>query len=263
MIIKDGSRNNTKGDKQVAKDLAVINQEIVKKETGYGVQISAEDFEAGQKKILESVCKIADKNKCLDWKRFENDHNNDFCLIGGKIEPVKNFALKCAFFAGLDIVTEGITENGEGVNLRIVARVKVIEPRTGRSVSHSGASTAIECGAKWSKPNKRYYHDMVARAETRALKKGVENIMGFPFINQIMQEIFGGFEITEEEMGQSKEAKKITSNIMKTLNKSVAAGTHSKEEMDDYRKRGRAANGDIDLLLRIQNEIIQEIRARN
>ena len=167
-------------------------KELIKRDGG-AVQASADMFDQEQKKVLEKIFKVADRNPVLNWRM--SIHNTDFIEIEGKIEPVKNFCLKAQYIAGLSVSNTGIDFQGEGINLRTVARVKIWKEGDYRSVEMAGASTIRECIGSKTHPNRRAFHDAIARAQTRAFKSALEAYLGMPFINYAIKMIFGGFEV--------------------------------------------------------------------
>lgn len=169
------------------------NQELVKRRVGE-VALQKELFTADQQQLFNDVMTIADKNPVLSWKG-NPDHNRDFCLIEGNIEPVKDFCLKIQHQAKLSMSCTDQKITGEGATMAAVCVVKVWA-EDGRSVEMAGGSTAMECGIKWTKPNKRAFHDAIGRAQTRAFKSAIEAFMGFAFINIVLLELFGGYQVT-------------------------------------------------------------------
>lgn len=168
-------------------------KDLIKGQTGT-VVLRDSVFTEHQKKIFENVLSMCDRNPAIDWKAAPNSHNMDFCLVEGKIEPVKNFCLKTQYVAGLSMANMKVDVTGEGNNTRCIATIKVWREGDDRSVTMSGASTVIECGATRTKVNYRAFHDCVARAQTRAFKLALEAYMGFPFINLAIQMVFGTYD---------------------------------------------------------------------
>ncbi|MCK5613573.1 hypothetical protein KAR91_67510 [Candidatus Pacearchaeota archaeon] len=169
------------------------NSELVIRRTGE-VALNKELFSDDQRQTFDNVMQIADKNPVLQWKNNPN-HNRDFCLIEGNIEPVKEFCLKVQHQAKLSMACTDQKITGEGATMAAVCVVKVWG-EDGRSVEMAGASTASEC--RYGK-NKRAFHDAVGRAQTRAFKSAIEAYMGFAFINIVLLELFGGYQV--EGMG--------------------------------------------------------------
>ena len=169
------------------------NKQLVEQRTGQ-VALREDIFTQEQLQLFKDIIVIADKNPILQWKDGDPNHNRDFCIIKGKIEPVKEFCLKVQHQAGLSMANTSREVYGAGVDAQVICTVKVWGEQD-RSVELSGASSARECGATWSKPNARAFHDAVGRAQTRAFKTALEAYMGFPFINFMLQTLFGGFEV--------------------------------------------------------------------
>ncbi len=173
------------------------NKQLVTQRIG-AVALTSEQFTQDQMVLFNKVMGIVDRSPVLHWKRGDNNHNQDFCIIEGKVEPVKNFCLKCQFQAGLTMANTGQQVTGSGQDTRVICTVRVTAP-DGRSVEMAGASSEKECGGGRDKVNARAFHDAVARAQTRAFKLAVEAIMGFPFINMALKELFGAYEIKGED----------------------------------------------------------------
>ncbi len=173
------------------------NSDLVIRRTGE-VALNKELFSDDQRRTFDHVMQIADKNPVLQWKNNPN-HNRDFCLIEGNIEPVKEFCLKVQHHAKLSMACTDQKITGEGATMAAVCVVKVWG-EDGRSVEMAGASTALECGInRGNKPNKRAFHDAVGRAQTRAFKSAIEAYVGFAFMNIVLLELFGGYQV--EGMG--------------------------------------------------------------
>ena len=159
------------------------------------IELSGSMFDAEQAEALKQVVRIVDRNPVLDWT--QTNHNSDFITINGKVEVVKNFCLKAQYIAGLSMANTDVQFQGDGKNLRVIAKVKIWKDDTGRSVELVGAATVRETlESKYGKVNRRAFHDAVARAQTRAFKSTLEAFLGFPFINAAIQMVFGGFEMT-------------------------------------------------------------------
>lgn len=178
------------------------NKDLVLRKTGQ-VQLKKELLTIDQQETFEKVYQIIDKNPKIVWRRdrfgkIDPDHNMDFCLIEGKIEPVKSFCVKAQLVAGLSVQNIRDNISGDGIETRIISTVRVWKPGIDRAIEMSGASTVRECGGARSKPNKRAFHDCLARAQTRAFKLAMESFLGFPFINMAIMKLFGGYELNEQ-----------------------------------------------------------------
>lgn len=62
-----------------------------------------------------------------------------------------------------------------------------------------GERYVVETGAcsteETKKSHARAYHDACAVATTRAMKRGLEAVIGLPFINTMIKELFGGYQV--------------------------------------------------------------------
>lgn len=251
------------------------NKDLVLKRTGQ-VQLSEQLFSPEQVVTFEKVSAIVDRNPVLDWKA--DSHNLDFCLIEGTIEAVKNFHLKVQYVAGLSIANTGTEVIGAGADMAAVSRVRVWKEGDKRIVEVSGGASFRECGGVAQNPNKRAFHDMVARSQTRAVKAGIEAYMGFPFINLIIQKQFGSYGVTgkpeDEGTGGMKditgsadekeptgENRKIATNIYRTLEQAEISGVITKQEFSTRWDRVKAFYNDQAGLLTEQtlvNKYLQE-----
>lgn len=176
------------------KNIIVKNNALKVNERIGDVQLREDMFTEEQRSVFEDVLQICDKNPILQWQRGNNNHNLDFCLIEGKIEPVKNFCQKVIFKAGLSMKShEPIVTKGDNGNQFITVGVTLYKNE--REITCNGGSSLHEC--RYPK-NKRAFHDAVARAQTRGMKIAIESFMGFGFVNLIIQKVFGGFGINDK-----------------------------------------------------------------
>ena len=251
------------------------NRELVRQRAGQ-VQLSTELFTPDQQVTFEKISVIADRNPILKWARNDPNHNLDFCLIEGRIEAVKNFHMKTLFTAGLSYANKGYQIIGENKDARAVATVRVWREGDPRIIEEIGGASAAEC---WGTNGRRAFHDMISRAQTRALKKAVEAYMGFAFINLIIKEIFGGYEVegmTPEDAGisakdvteplenptsrasgpQESEKAAIVQEIYKILGKAVKSGVISTAEANERWERVGRFNT-VDDLLKEQDLILK------
>lgn len=160
-----------------------------------------------QSRVIEEVIKLADRNPVLHWKKNDPNHNKDFIVIGGNLEPVKEFVLKVLFVAQLSFSALSADWSSIDGDTVVSVPVKIWRPEDGREVTAIGSSSIKEV-----RPTTREAHDAQSRAQTRALKIAVEIYMGMPFINRIISEIFGGFQVGNEDTGldPEKEPKNVT-----------------------------------------------------
>lgn len=258
------------------------NQELVRQRIGQ-TEIRQDIFTEDQMETFSKVMTIADKNPELQWKRGDPNHNLDFCIVEGKIEPVKNFCLKVQYVGGLSMANTGTEVIGEGLETKVVATVRVWRTDEKRYVELQGASTVRECGAARNKPNQRAFHDAVARAQTRAFKSALEAYMGFPFINLAIQQLFGGFEVTgapedegiqprdvtgsngssgEGDQEEHLEEKKMVNKIWKNAKIAQAHGYISEEELEEWRDSIHKNKLNMDWLVNANVELNKQIDIR-
>ena len=115
--------------------------------------------------------------------------DTDFATIHGNIEITRDLALKLFSRAQLDYDADPqVVEVGGDV----VAMVKAKVWKGDRHGLGLGACSLKEIAAK-NDDNTRGIHDALAIAETRAYKRALEMAIGLPFINDIIQRLFGGY----------------------------------------------------------------------
>lgn len=150
----------------------------------------------------------------LDNVRYLVEHivkKEDFCTINGKVEITRDLALKLFASAKLNYETEiqpTITNDNEIV---FIVKAKVYKEDSKVAEGLGACSTTEVKGT-------RSHHDALARAETRAFKRALEACIGLPFINQIIEKLFNGYEVkpeteAEAEQEQAIEADEIIEKI--------------------------------------------------
>lgn len=230
-------------------------------------------FSTDQRSAFDKIMVIADtKNKCLDWR--QKDHNTDFCEFKDKqnnrhIEAVKDFHLKVMFAANVSMRARDPIVVGVGADMVVTVGVTVWKEE--REVTAHGGSSVQECGYP---KNNRAFHDAVARAQTRAMKIAMEEFMGMPFVNMIIEQIFGGYTITNpqdegvrvevvpEEVPEGKipsECAEIKRRIKKSMDDALAHGWLLEAEYEDWKPRLNAASKKKDLLAQFEVAINQQI----
>jgi hypothetical protein len=123
----------------------------------------------------------------------------DFAEIDGKIEPTRDLALKLFNVAKFNYDTQLVSTQIMGSTILIAVKARVYQDtRAAKKVAEGlGGCTTEETASS----GKRAYHDALARAETRAFKRALEAAVGLPFINQIIERLFGGYEVEEKRRG--------------------------------------------------------------
>jgi len=146
---------------------------------------------------------LADRSPVVESQEMKKwDANQDFIVFtdkhgNGNFDIQRGFALKAmrVFEYGKRSTRTTTTPlpSGEILVSTIGEIFDIANPS--RSTEVQGACSTKETTAGAKKNNTRAYHDAVATAETRMLKRGVEELVGSPIINAMIKEIFGGFEI--------------------------------------------------------------------
>lgn len=261
------------------------NKELVAQRSGQ-VVLADDLFTPDQQRVMGSVLTICDHNPILQWRKDDPNHNLDFCLIEGKIEPVKGFCLKCIHVAGFSVESES-TPMATAVKLRngnddtLISVSITIFSHGGPRFTMWGASSIRECDQGGT--NKRALHDALARAQTRALKSAVEAAVGMPFINAILEKLFGGFEVTgspaEEGAGarnvtgtgddpipakkENPESRKIWQRIWALIHSAYDSGLVKESEQDEIIQTVKINMERPNILLDLETFWIREIADRN
>ena len=128
---------------------------------------------------------------------------DDFAEIDGNIEPTRDLALKLFTVTKVDHY-ECTLEEVRQVAGDYLFVVKATVTRQGKTATGLGAATLSEIRSK-NKKNARAHHDAIAIAETRAMKRALEMIVGAPFINEIILRLFGGFQVQKQDQPQGPE----------------------------------------------------------
>ena len=155
--------------------------------------VSKDVLTTEQVEVFGKALAVVDRNPIINWVRNDPNHNEDFCLIEGSIEITRNFALKLAHLNTLNLHVRDpqFLDNGVCVVGRLWNDKQQIEA--------VGACDFAEIKGK------RKMHDAVTRATTRMLKRALETMVGLPFLNLLIKELFGGFEVTGEDQAERKE----------------------------------------------------------
>jgi hypothetical protein len=112
----------------------------------------------------------------------------DFASIKGKIEPTRDLILKLIDPFNLSFDTELKSKEVDGEVRRYTFKATITGP-DGRTVTGWG-----QCGTDEVSDGGRADHDAMTKAETRALKRGVEAKAGFGMVNQLIMHFFGGYQ---------------------------------------------------------------------
>ena len=111
----------------------------------------------------------------------------DFAVIQGKIEPTRDLALKLFAIAKLNYDTEMIPPISRQDETIYYVKARVYKNNE-KVADGLGACSTKEVRGE------RQHHDALARAETRAFKRALEACVGLPFINELILQLFGGYE---------------------------------------------------------------------
>ena len=233
------------------------------------VTLSTEMFDAEQREGFDKLLAIADRSPQLVWDDKGGAHNLDFILVRGNIEPVKDFCLKAAFTMKVSIQADPHVQIVQADGDVLVTSAVTLS-RGERRITMNGASSTKEVLAKGGNPA-RAFHDAVARAQTRAMKIGMEAMMGFAFVNLLIQTLFGAFQaerpedagVQPERAGgkrpspdeASKEAKKIGADIYRRMKAAVESGEKPQEWMDRQWLRVQYNLDTVSVLRNVRDEI--------
>lgn len=167
----------------------------------------AELMDPELKEKYEKLFRIADKSPIVnagdEMKKW--DANQDFIVFkdksgNGHFDIQRGFALKAMKvfkYGKRNLVLQTTETNNGNLVFTLTGEVFDIEHPEDFTTCVGGCSTR-EIASKGS--GGRLEHDAAAIAETRMLKRGVEEKVGAPIINAMIREIFGGFEIKAREL---------------------------------------------------------------
>lgn len=158
----------------------------------------------------QGLMKAVANNETTVNVKLEKD---DFVIVGQNVDITKDGIMKI-----LNSIDEYQidTQLIELTNEKAIVKAIVEIPK--RKASGLGVSTSDEV-EKRRKENSRELHDMLALAETRAIKRAVEMAVGTAIINQMARELFGSdFEVKEDNVERKNEDEMI-SNFKKANSK--------------------------------------------
>lgn len=249
-------------------------KDLVRRQAG-AVQFAPALLTEQQEEFYGKLMHVIDRNPKLSWGREKgDDHNRDFVIVEDSIETTREFNLKCINLARLstETMTPEVTTTPDETMVSV--RVRVWDEQ-GHSVMGTGG-----CSTREGRTKKREFHDAVARAETRALKRAVEAKVGTPFINMLIKEMFGGFNVyTGEEAPPSRErnvtsqpgevsesahelAKDVESSMFRMLSKCVKSGIMTDDERAEWWDRVQAHSEDHIRLGEFREELRRLMDAR-
>jgi hypothetical protein len=211
----------------------------------------------------EALMSLADKSPIVNVKDMGAwDANQDFIVFydrngNGHFDIQRGFALKAmrVFEFGKRNTRTTTTVMPDGVVLvNTILEVYEIGNPVRYTEVQGGCSTE-ETRSKGKSGNTRAYHDAVAIAETRALKRGVEELAGMPIVNALIRDIFGGFDIKARELRDvtpkgaggsgdkdrrtepDDEIKSLIDKMGKWLSGAKKTGVITVKEFDDWKRR--------------------------
>lgn len=228
-----------------------------------------------QKDTYEKLLMIVDRNPNLDGRA--TNHNRDFALIKDRrgnehIEPTRDFCLKAVSVFELSYEPVGnpvVVQDGE--NWLVSVNVKVF--KGDRGVTETGGCSTAET----SRSGARAYHDAIAIAMTRAMKRGLEALIGLPFVNMMIREAFGRYSVQERDatpppaersVNPSQAPERVREKgreIYRSLKEAHDEGLVTEEERNSMWNKVMAAMGDYNQLLReerVINELLEERRGQ-
>ena len=244
----------------------------------------------GYAEKYQTLFNLADKSPLVDRKDMDKwDSNQDFIVFtdkqgNGNFDIQRGFALKAmrVFGFGKRDLKTVTTELKSGEVLVSITGTIYDTRSPALATEVAGACSTKETTAGKKSNNTRAYHDAVATAETRLLKRGVEELVGGPVINAMIKEIFGGFEIrgskkmknvspdgkTTQERPDGiiddppEENKMLLRSVSDRLINAKRTGVITVGEFDDWKKRAILTIGTIGQLKNISGEIDKLIAER-
>jgi len=237
-----------------------------------------------------TLYELADRSPVVERGEMDKwDANQDFIVFtdkhgNGNFDIQRGFALKAMRvfeYGKRNTRTTTTPLDGEVLVNTIVEIFDINSPE--RSTEVQGACSTKETTAKGKKGNLRAYHDAVATSETRALKRGVEELVGAPIINAMIREIFGGFEIRgakkirnvtpgkENSAGEdsatvpeySSEVRDILRVTGSWLTKARNAKLITQKEFDDWKRRLFESVNNDEACRRIRDQVDELIATRD
>lgn len=117
---------------------------------------------------------------------------NDFAVVNGRIEITRDGALKIlsSLPVSYEITTLEQELNPEYAKVRVRLSIEFYKTRITRQTEGIGICE------KWELEKSRNYslHNLITKAETRAIKRAIETAFG-GVINAVILQIFGSYEV--------------------------------------------------------------------
>lgn len=219
----------------------------------------------------EKLLVVCDRNPNLDGR--SNHHNSDFCLIkdkkgGEHIEPTRDFCLKAIAVFGCNYEPVGPPTVVDDGKHKLVTRDVKVTLGDRYVVETGGASTE-----ETSRAGARAFHDAMGVAATRGMKRALEALIGLPFVNMMIKELFGTYNVPEQErkptkrrqekpVNVSEPVKQLCNELYLRLKKAWATGVITTQERSRYWNKVLAAAGDYNQLLRERDIIYGTLEER-
>lgn len=213
-----------------------------------------------QMENYEKLLVVCDRNVNLDGR--SKNHNSDFCMIkdkkgGEHIEPTRDFCLKAISIFGCNYEPVGQPTIVDDGKYKFISRDVKVSLGDRYVVETGGASTqeSESSGA-------RAFHDALGRAMTRGMKRALEALIGLPFVNMMIKELFGRYNRPEGEgrdvtprrqqvSGKPPEpVKNVCNAIYLKLKSATEIGIVKNKERDSMWNRALVASKDFNQLKR-------------
>lgn len=227
------------------------------------ISVDRDVIDADQVERYEKLLIVCDRNVNLDGR--SRNHNSDFCLIkdkkgGEHIEPTRDFCLKAISVFGCNYEPVGqavIVDDGKHKLITRDVKVSLGD----RYIIETGGCSTQESASSGA----RAFHDALSRAMTRGMKRALEALIGLPFVNMMIKELFGRYNvqestgttttttpprtITKPEKGDYSQPVRALGNKLHAQLKSAATnGLITNKERDQFWNRVLLAMGDFNQL---------------
>lgn len=243
-------------------------RDIVKRDAG---QVTEGVLSRGEIDAFNNLLSVCDKSPVLKDPK-DPMANQDFALFNGNIEISRNFAIKTARMFTLNRKTVGHQFIETKDDLHVAVDVMVWDDRGEVTASGGCSMSEIEKKAGAGRSATRPFHDALAIAETRALKRAIEEKVGLPFINEIIRQVFGGYEIRAKNLREvrqetKKEAPKdesVRSMMLKAhdaIAKAKKDGLFGKMDCDQWWNRVLSCDA-VDKVSAVYEAMMETIRSR-
>ncbi len=213
---------------------------------------------------IQTLLSLLDTNPRIaglrEYRQLQRENpgalNRDFVVIEGQIEIKRDFALKVRKTMGLSYTVEktAFNDTSEGLIFTCVVMVD--------GVAGTGACATSEVKEK---ARGKHAHFAQAIAETRAFKRALENRVGLPIVNTIIEQLFGGFDVEDAKrmrrVGPQAEAQRSPAvrdklqAIHAQLREAVEDGHLSEPEGASWWERFKAAGNNLALVSTLEGKL--------